>query len=101
MYFGKLHKKTPENCSINALKKSFMGPFRVLELLSTTPNHRIFLFSRALPETYIGLNLCILVNYTRKHPKVAVSMFSKKVFWARFGFSNLFDYSKRPNFSFF
>ena len=82
-------------------KISFLGPFRVHEFFSTTRNHRIFLFSRALPNTYIGINLCILVNYTRKHPKVAVSMSSKKVFWVRFGFSNFFRLLETTKFFFF
>ena len=78
-----------------------MGSFWVLEFFSTTRNRRIFLFFRALPDTYIGLNLCILVNYTRKHPKVAVSMSSKKVFWVRFGFSNFFRLLETTKFFFF
>ena len=77
-----------------------MGPFRVLEFFSTTQNHRIFLFSKALPDTYIGLNSCILVNYTRKPPKVAVSMSSKKVFWVCFGFSNFFRLLETTEFFF-
>ena len=42
MYFGWLHKETPENWRINVLKKSYLGRFRVLEFFSTTRNNRIF-----------------------------------------------------------
>ena len=91
MYFGWLHKKTPENCSITVLKKSFYGRFRVLEYFSTTRNDRIFLFPRTLPETYIRMNLCFLVDYTRKHPKIAVSKSSKKVFLVGFGVLEYFS----------
>ena len=90
MYFGWLHKKKPDYCSIKVLKKSFYGRFRVFEYFSTTRNDRICLSPRALPETYIGMNLCILIDYTRKHPKTAVSKSSKKVFMVDFGFSNIF-----------
>ena len=31
MYFSWLRKKTPKYCSINVLKKSFLGRFRILE----------------------------------------------------------------------
>ena len=92
MYFSLLHKKTPGNCSLNLLKKRFFGPFRVLEFFSTVRNDRIFHFSRTLPETWVGIKLCILVDDTRKHPKIAVSMSSKKDFWVRFGFSTVRKY---------
>ena len=90
MYFGRLHKKTPENCSIKVLEKSFLARFWVLEYFSITRNDQIFLFSRTLLETYIRMNLCILFDYTRKHPKDAVTNSSKKVFMVGFGFSNIF-----------
>ena len=83
MYFGRIDKNTPENCSINFLQKKFLRRFQVLEFFSTTRNDRIFHFSRALPRNHISINLCILVDYTRIHLKIAVSMSSKKVFsWA-------------------
>ena len=90
MYFGWLHKKAPENCPINVLKKSYLGRFRVLEFFSTIRNDRIFLSSNALKKYYISMNLCILVVYTRKHPKIEVPLSSKKVIWVGFGFSNFF-----------
>ena len=71
-------------------KKVFLGRFRVLEFFSTTRNDRIFFSSRALKKCHISMNLCILVVYTRKHPKIGVSMSSKKVIWVGFGFSNFF-----------
>ena len=77
MYFGWLHKKTLENWRINVLKKIYFGRFRVLDFFSTTRNDRIFLSSRALKKYYISLNLCILVSYIRKHPKIGVPMSSK------------------------
>ena len=83
MYFGRLHENTPENCSINVLKKKFLCRFQYLEYFSTTRNVRIFLFLRALLETHISINLCILVNCTNIHPKFAVSM-SSKIFLRRF-----------------
>ena len=101
MYFSWLHKKIPENCSINVIKKRFFGPFRVLDFFSTVRNDRIFLFSRTLPETYIVIRLCILFHYTRKHPKIAVSMSSKKDFWVRFGFSNFLRLFETTEFFFF
>ena len=91
MYFGWLHKKIPENCSIKILKKSFLVPFRVLIYFSTSRNDRVFLFPRALKKTYIGMDLCNLIYYTRKHPKIEVSKSSKKVFWVCFGFLNIFQ----------
>ena len=82
------------------LKKSFLGPFLVLEFFSTTRNDRIFLFARAVKNTYIGMILCILVDYPRNHPKTAVSKSLKKFFWSVSGSRIFFDYSKGPNFSF-
>ena len=101
MYFDKLHEKIPENCRIRVLIKRFLGPFRVLEYFSTTLNDRIFLFSRTLLETHIRMNLCILIDYTRKDPKIAVSKSSKKVFWLGFGFSNIFRLLETTEFLFF
>ena len=101
MYFGWLHKKKPEYCSIKFLKKSFYGRFRVVEYFSTTRNDRIFLFPRTLLETYIRMNLCILIDYTRKHPKIAVTNSSKKVFMVVFGFSNIFRLLETTEFFFF
>ena len=101
IYFGWLHKKSPEDCSINVLKKSFLGRFRVLELLSTTRNDRFFLFPKVLQVAYISINLFILDNYPRKHPNIAVSMSSKKVFWVGFGFSNFFRLLGTIEFFFF
>ena len=49
--------------------------------------HKI-LFSRTLPETYIRMILCILIDYMRKHPKIAVSKSSKKKIMVGFGSSN-------------
>ena len=82
-------------------KKSFLGRIQVLEFFSTTRNGRIFLFRRALQNTLMGKNLCILNDYTRKHPKIAVSMSSKKVFWVGFGFSNYFRPLETTEFFFF
>ena len=157
MYFDWLHKKTPENCSDNVLKKSFLGRFMVLEYFSTTQTTEFFFFlglfkrlisaptyvfwlntqentrklqwqcpqkkffgsvsgsriccdyskrpylsfSRALEKNYISINLCILIDYTRKHPKIAVSMSSKKVFWVGFAFSNIFRLPETTEFFFF
>ena len=89
------------NCSNNVLKKSFLGPIRVLKFFWTTRNDRILLSSRALLETYIGSISCILVNYTRKWLEIAVSMSSKKVFLVRFGFSNFFRLLETTEFLFF
>ena len=74
MFFGWLHKKIAENESIDALKKNFLGRFRVLEIFTTTCNDRIDLSSRVLKKYYISINLCILVIYTRKKPKIDVPM---------------------------
>ena len=101
MYFGWLNRKIPRNSSMNVLKKSFLGPFRVLEYFSTTRNDRIFLFPRALKKTYISMNSCILVDNTRKHPKDAESESSKNVFWVRLGFSNIFGLLETTEFFFF
>ena len=65
-------------------KKFFWVLFRVLEFFSTTRNDRIFHFPRALHETDIGINSCILVNHTREQPNIAVSRTSKKSFLGRF-----------------
>ena len=100
MYFGWSHKKTPKSCSIRVLKKSFSGTFRVLEYFSTTRNDRIFLFPRALKKTYIGMDLCILIDYTKKLTKIEVSKSSKKVFWVRLGFSNIFRLLETTEFFF-
>ena len=56
MYFDWLHKKTPEMWTINVLKISFLGRFRVLEFFSTTLNDQIFSSSRALKKYYISMN---------------------------------------------
>ena len=101
MYFSWLHKKTPEKCSINVLKNKFLVPFRVLEFFSTVRNDQIFLFSKTLPETCFGINLCILVNYTRNHSRTSVSMSSKQDFWDRFGFSNFLRLFVTTEFFFF
>ena len=72
MSFGWLHKKTPENWSTNVLKKIYLGWFPDLEFFSTTLNDQIFFSSRALKKYHISIRLCILVGYTRKHPKISV-----------------------------
>ena len=100
MYFGQLHKKTPENWSTNVVKKSYLSRFQVLEFFSTNRNDRIFLSSRALKKYHISMNLCILVGYTRKHPKIGVSMSSKKVICVGFGFSNFFRLLETTEFFF-
>ena len=41
---------------------------------STTRNDRIFFTSRALKKYYISINLYLLDGYTRKQPKIGVSM---------------------------
>ena len=95
---------TQENCQklqYQCPHKKFFGSVsgsRIFIDYSKPPN---FSFFRAFPDTYIGLNLCSLVNYTRKPPKVAVSMSSKKVFWVRFGFANFFRLLKTTEFFFF
>ena len=101
MYFDWLHKKTPGNCSDNVLKKSFLGPLRVLGDVAITRNHLIYLFPRALEKDYISMNLCILTDCTRKHTKIAVSMSTKKVFCVRFWFSNIFWLLETTEFFFF
>ena len=101
MYFDWLHKKTPENCSIDVLKKSFLGRFHFLEYFSITRNDRIFLFLRALEKDYISINLCIMIDCKRKHTKISVSMSTKKVFWVGFGFSNIFWLLETTKFFFF
>ena len=90
MFFGWLHKKTPENWSTNVLKKIYLGRFRILEFFSTTLNDQIFFSSKALKKYYVSMNLSILIGYTRKHPSIGVSISSKKVNWFGFGFSNFF-----------
>ena len=119
MYFALLHKITPKNWGINVLKNSFLGRSQVLKYFSTTRNDRIFVFPRALSDTYIDKNLCNLVDYTRKHskitvsmslkkvffyrsqrPKMAISMYSKKDFLVGFRFSNLFRLLETPEFIF-
>ena len=79
-------RKLEYQCPQKNLFRSVSGS-RIFIDYSKPPN---FSFFRAFPDTYIGLNLCILVNYTRKHPEIAISMSSKKVFWVRFGFLNFF-----------
>ena len=101
MYFGSLHKKSPYNCIIKVLKKSFLCRFKDLEFFLTTRNDRIFLFSRALRETHFGINLCILVHYTRNHPKIAVWKSSKQVFFVGFWTSNFFWLLETNKFFFF
>ena len=101
MYFVWLHKKTPENCCINVLRKSFLGRSQVLEFFSTTRNDRIYLFPRALENSFIGLNLCILVDYTKKYSKNAVPMTSNKIFWVYLRFSNFFRLLETTEFIFF
>ena len=101
MYFGWLHKKTPENWRLIVLKKSYLGRFRVLEFLSTTRNDRVFLFPRAFLEIYIGINSCILVDHVRKNPDIAISMTLRKVFWFGFEFSNFFRLLETTEFFFF
>ena len=81
-------------------KKIFLGRFRVLEYFSTTRNDRIFLFHQALQETYISLKPSILVDYTRKHPKVCFPISSKKIFWVGFGFSNFYRLLETTDFFF-
>ena len=93
-------KKTPKNWSTNVVKKSYLGRFRALEFFSTIRNDRIFLSSNTLKKYYISMNLCILVVYTRKHPKIEVQMSSKKVIWVRFGFSNYFRLLETTEFFF-
>ena len=88
MYYGWLHQKTPKNWRINVLKKSYLGRIRVLEFFSTTLNDHIFISSRVLKKYHISIKLCILVRYTRKHPKIGVLISSKKVIWVGFEFSN-------------
>ena len=100
MYFYWLRKKTPENWRIHVLKKIYLGRFRVLEIFSTTRIDRTFFSSRALKKYYMSMNLCILVGYTRKHPKIGVSMSSKKVIWVGFGFSNFFRLLETTEFFF-
>ena len=90
MYFGWLDKKATENYCINVVKKSFLGLSQVLEFFSTTWNDQNFLLPRALRKSFIGMNSCVLVDYTRKQPKIAVSMSSKKVFWVCQWFSSFF-----------
>ena len=91
----------PKNWSINVLKKRFLSPVRVLEFFTTVRKYRIFLFSRTLPETCVRKNLCILVDYTRKRLKIAVSMSSKNDLWVRFGFSNFLRLFETTEFFFF
>ena len=66
MYSEWLHKKTPENRRVDALKKKFLGRFRVLEIFSTTLNDRIYLSFSVLKKYYIIINSCFSVDYTRK-----------------------------------
>ena len=81
-------------------QKCFFGRSQVLEFFSTTGNDRIFLFSRVLEKTYISMNLCILVDYTRKTPKIWVWMSSKKVFSVGLRFSNFFRLLETTEFCF-
>ena len=82
-------------------KKSFLGRFRVLELLSTTRNDRIFLFPRVLKKTYVSIILCIVVDFTRENTKIWISMSWEKVFWVGFVFSNFFRLLETTEFFFF
>ena len=100
MYFGWLHKKTPENWRLIDLKNNYLCRFRVLECFSTTRNDRIFFSSRDLNKYYISLNVCILVGYIRKHQKIGVPMSSKKFIWVGFGFSNFFRLLETTEFFF-
>ena len=101
MYFKWLHKKTPGNSSIDVLKKSFLGRFRVLGYVATNRNDLIYLFPRALEKNYISIHLCILIDYTRKLTIIAVSMSTKKVFWVGYWFSNIFRLLETTEFFFF
>ena len=83
-------RKHPKIAVSMSSKKNFLCRFQVLEYFSTTRNERIFLFPRALPGTCVMVNSCILDYYTRKHPKIAVWMSSKKIFFVGFRFSNFF-----------
>ena len=91
MYFGWLHKKTPENWRNNFLKNSYLGRFRVLEFFSTTLNDQMFFSSRALKKYYISMNLCMIVGSTRKHPKIAVLISSDKSYLCRFRVHEFFS----------
>ena len=91
MNFSWLHKKTPENWSTNVLKKIYLGRFRVLEFFSTTRNDRILFSSRALKKYHISINLCILVGYTKKYPKIGGSMSIKKSYLGRFRVLDFFS----------
>ena len=82
-------------------RKKFLCRFQVLEFFSSTRNDQIFLISRALRETFICINLCILIKYTRIYPKIPVLMSSKKVFWVGFRFSNFFRVLETNKFFFF
>ena len=82
-------------------KKSLLCRFRVLKFFLTTWNDRIFLSSKVHKKYFISKKLCILSNYTRKQPKIRVSMSSKKVCCVRFGFSNFFRLLETIEFFFF
>ena len=101
MYFSLLHKKTPENCSLNVLEKSYFCRYQVIEFFSTTRNDWIFIFPRALPDTCISVNLCIFVYYSKKHQKIAVPTSSKKFIFVGIRFSNFFRLLETTEYLFF
>ena len=93
-------RKHPKIGVLISSNKSYLGRFRVLKFFSTSLNDHIFISSRALKKYYISINLWILVGYTRKYPKIGVSMSSKKVIWVGFGFSNFFRLLETTGFFF-
>ena len=91
MYFGWLHKKTPENWRINVLKKSFMGRFRVLEIFSTTLNDRIFLSSRALKKVLYQHELMYFDWLQKKTPENWRFNVLKKIYLGMFRVLDFFS----------
>ena len=81
-------------------KKVIWVGFGFSNFFSTTRNDRIFFISRALKKYYVSINLCLLVGYTSKQPKIGVSMFSKKIILVGFGFSNFFRLLESTEFFF-
>ena len=101
MYFGWLHKKTTENWSFKVLKKVVMVGFgfsHILRLLETTE----FFFYLGLFERLLSAWTYVFWLITQEnYRKLQYQSPQKKFLWSVSGSRIFFDYSKRPNFSFF
>ena len=87
MYFDSLHKTTLENCSINVLKKSFLGQFRNLEFFRLLESTEFFFFL-GLFKIFNGHELMYFDWLHLKTPEICSINVLEKSFWVGFGFSN-------------